>query len=171
MKRVVLGAVVVMAGSASALGAQERPIVWAGTARPSGAVTPGSTVQVELTARITDGWHLYSLTQGPGGPIPTRLTMDPGQPFTIATTPQGPHPDDRLDPNFGIQVQTYDKQVTFVVPVRVASSARPGVDTATVTARYQACTNSLCLPPRVERVAVPIRVAGSQARSTQHVSG
>jgi thiol:disulfide interchange protein DsbD len=158
-------------GSACALGAQERPVVWAGAALANGPIAPGSTVRLQLTARINEGWHLYSLTQGPGGPIPTRLTVDPGQPFTMTAPPEEPHPDDRFDPNFGLQVETYDKHVTFVVPIRVATTARAGVDTVAVTARYQTCNASLCLPPRTEHVAIPVTISGSDAHKAHHASG
>ena len=50
--------------------AQERPVVWTASASPA-AVAPGATTTIQLKARIDQGWHVYSISQGPGGPIPT----------------------------------------------------------------------------------------------------
>jgi DsbC/DsbD-like thiol-disulfide interchange protein len=69
----------------------------------------------------------------------------------------------RPDPNFGINVETYDRAVTFVLPIRVATTTPAGAGTVTVTARYQACNATLCLPPQTARVPVPIVVGGSPA--------
>ena len=36
---------------------------------------PGSTVPLRLTAKLDEGWHLYSLTTPKGGPIPTQADL------------------------------------------------------------------------------------------------
>jgi thiol:disulfide interchange protein DsbD len=117
-------------------------------------------VTVRLTATIDDGWHLYSTTQPPGGPVPTRIAVaSPG--FLLDGTVQFPKPSVHPDPNFGINVETYESTVTFTVPVRVDRAAPPGADTVVVTARYQACNATLCLPPQTAKVPVVLQVAKS----------
>jgi DsbC/DsbD-like thiol-disulfide interchange protein len=115
-------------------------------------------VPIALVATIDDGWHLYSTTQPPGGPVPTRITVAASPVFGASGSITFPKPAVAPDPNFGINVETYDRSVTFTVPVKIASNARPGVDTVAIQARFQACNASLCLPPRTQTVSVPVTV-------------
>lgn len=148
-------------GWSAALPAQVRPVVWTAAPVSARAVTPGETVTIRLSAAMDQGWHVYSITQGPGGPIPTRIAVAAGQPFALIDVVQGPRPMTKFDQNFGITVETYDANPTFTMRVRVAPTAKMGTDTLAITARFQACTESLCLPPRTERIAVPLTVGGA----------
>jgi hypothetical protein len=152
--------------TASSLGAvpalAQNPVVWT-VAAPSGAVTRGAVVVVHLTARIAGGWHMYSLTQPAGGPVPARIAVAPDQPFTLAEPIVGPAVDKRFDPNFGINVETYDAQATFAVPIRIAPNAPRGHASIALTARFQTCNATLCLPPRTEHLTVPLTVAAVAA--------
>ena len=103
----------------------------------------------------------YSITQGAGGPIPMRVTLADGQPFGLADSVRGPRPTRRFDPNFGIDVETYDDTATFALLVRVAPNAAVGSHSLSIKARYQACSSSLCLPPRTETVTAAVTVKGS----------
>ena len=135
---------------------QLRPVTWSATVPKS--VAPGSTVQIALVATIDDGWHLYSTTQPAGGPVPTRIAVAASPIFAESGALGFPKPATAPDPNFGINVETYDRTVTFTVPVHIAANARPGVDTLAIQARFQACNASLCLPPRMQTVSVPVTV-------------
>jgi DsbC/DsbD-like thiol-disulfide interchange protein len=136
----------------------QTPVHW--TASSAGTVAPGATVDAHISAAIDSGWHVYSLTQGAGGPIAMRITLAAGQPFALKGNPTGPAPHTAFDPNFGIQVELYEKSATFTVPVAVATAAPPGRDSILVRPRYQVCNASLCLPPRTETVVVPVTVTG-----------
>jgi DsbC/DsbD-like thiol-disulfide interchange protein len=146
--------------------AQERPVIWTASASP-GAVAPGATTTIQLKARIDQGWHVYSISQGPGGPIPTRIALAPGQPFELIGTVRGPAPETRFDSNFGINVETYDDLASFALTVRVAADARPGTDTLAIKARFQTCNASLCLPPHTETVLLPVTVARAAKSSAK----
>ncbi len=152
-----------VAASAVAPLRAQTPVHW--TATSAGKVAPGATVSAQIAAAIYPGWHVYALTQGPGGPIATRITLAAGQPFTLQGDPTGPAPHTEFDPNFGIQVEEYEEQAAFTVPVAVGSAAPVGKDSIVVRARYQVCNASLCLPPRTESVAVPVTVATTGKKS------
>jgi DsbC/DsbD-like thiol-disulfide interchange protein len=139
--------------------AQTAPVVWRAAPTWTDPVAPGATVTIRLSARINPDWHLYSITQGPGGPVATRIDLAPGQPFILGGAVEGSAPVTRFDANFGIEVQMYDGSATFTVPVRVSREALPGPATVTVTARYQACNATLCIPPHTDKVTVPLTVA------------
>src|SRR6266478_3558125 len=53
-----------------------RPVRWSvvGGGVPRSVVV-GRTVRITVQAEIAKGWHIYSLTQKPGGPIPLRLEL------------------------------------------------------------------------------------------------
>jgi hypothetical protein len=161
-----LVAAVALVSAAGPVAAQERPVVWSVLA-PTTAIPRGAVVIVHLTARIDGGWHMYSLTQGPGGPVPAKITVPAGQPFTLADTVKGPAATKRFDPNFGLNVETYDAQATFAVPIRVAADAPRGPANIALSARFQTCTATLCLPPHTERVTVPITISAASAAGGQ----
>ena len=88
-----------------------------------------------------------------------RVALAAGQPFGLADSVHGPRPTKRFDPNFGIDVETYNDTATFTLVVRVAPDAAAGSDPLAIKARYQACSASLCLPPRTETVMTALTVA------------
>jgi DsbC/DsbD-like thiol-disulfide interchange protein len=134
-----------------------KPVTWAGVVSPA-RVAPGGAVSVRLTATIDDGWHLYSTTQPPGGPVPTRIAVVSPK-FLLDGAVQFPKPTVHPDPNFQINVETYESAVTFTIPVRVDRAVPVGTDTVVVSARYQACNATLCLPPQTATVPVVLQVA------------
>lgn len=116
----------------------------------------GGSGSVTLTARIDDGWHIYALTQGPGGPVPTHLTLATGQPLRLSGEPAAaPAPKTEMDESFGIPVQMHEREVAFTVNVKTDPGAKP--DSVRVRARYQACSASLCLPPQTAQLTAPVR--------------
>lgn len=138
---------------------QLRPVTWSASG-PKTAVTAGATIPIALVATIDDGWHLYSTTQPPGGPIPTRITLAASPVFAANGALTFPKPAVAADPNFGINVETYDRHVAFTIPLKVANNAVSHVENLTVRARFQACNANLCMPPRTETVTFPLTVRG-----------
>ncbi len=155
-------AVVVLVMASTGATAQGVPVSWA-AAPPAPSTRPAATVPVTLIATVDDGWHLYSLAQGPGGPIATRITVGTAPTFTLADSVQGPVPKRVFDGNFGMVVETYEGRAAFVVPIRVGARARAGVDTAAVRVRYETCNDSQCLPAHTETLLVPITVRAATA--------
>jgi thiol:disulfide interchange protein DsbD len=135
----------------------QTPVHWTATAA-SHSVAPGAKTDVTLSASIEEGWHIYSLTQGPGGPIPSKISVPAGQSFALAGDIKASAPDVKVDPNFGIQVETYEKKAEFTVPIKVKKNAKLGSHKAQIAARYEACNASMCLPPRTDKVAVDMRI-------------
>lgn len=153
----LLAAAVSLAGCAShASAGAQTPVHW--HAQPA-VIAANGTGSVTLTAAIDDGWHIYAVTQGPGGPVPLRLTLATGQPVAIAgDVKASPAPKTELDEAFGIKVEMHERQASFTVPVKVAPGAHP--DSVHVRARYQACNASLCLPPQTAQLVAPVKRGG-----------
>jgi thiol:disulfide interchange protein DsbD len=133
------------------------PVAWK-LNPPVAPVKPGGRFTVKLLAEVQEGWHLYSLKPMAEGPIPTRIWIAEGQPFALAGAIQSPDPQVMQDASFGMEVELYEGEAVFTLPVRVASGASPGAQKLVVSASYQSCNNRLCLPPKTVRVEVAMTV-------------
>ena len=134
------------------------PIKWSLKADlPAKPLQAGGKFTVQLIAEIEDGWHLYSTEEIPQGPRPTRITLAPSQPFELNDI-EAPLPRRELDQNFGIETEFYEHSVTFTLPVRIKAEAASGTHKLTVQVRYQCCTQTLCLPPRLVNLEVEVTI-------------
>jgi thiol:disulfide interchange protein DsbD len=129
------------------------------------AIAPGSTFRVQLTAKMDEGWHLYSVTQPGGGPIATRVSVPKGQPVTLAGTIEAPPPRVVFDQNFGMDTELYDGEVTFGIPLKLAADANAGTRKIAVETYFQSCNDQMCLPPRTVKAEVEIKIEGAGAAS------
>ena len=100
------------------------PVAWKLQNPPAAPVKAGARFNVKLLAAVQDGWHLYSLKPMAEGPIPTRIWIAEGQPFSLAGAVQSPDPQVMQDASFGMEVELYEGEAVFTLPVRVAP-ARP----------------------------------------------
>jgi thiol:disulfide interchange protein DsbD len=133
------------------------PVKWTAEAVPAKPVKPGAKFAVKVVARLQDGWHLYGMRPVADGPIPTRVWLPEGQPFQLAATIQATRPQTMHDQSFNMEVDLYEGQATFTLPVRAARSAA-GSRKLLVHASYQACDNKVCLPPKTVKLEVPVTV-------------
>jgi thiol-disulfide isomerase/thioredoxin len=122
-------------------------------------------INIELTAEIERGWHLYSTERVEGGPSPTRITVAQNQGFEIAGEIDSPAPHSAYDPNFQVATESYEGSVTFKIPVKVAT-ATPGPRKLRVQVRYQSCTATLCLPPQLLELETVVNGAETKSVST-----
>jgi Disulphide bond corrector protein DsbC len=127
------------------------PVVWSLKI----SVAPDGSLAAELTAKIEDGWHLYSLTPIANGPIPTRIRLPAEQALELAGEIEAPDPFVSADPNFGVEVEYYEESVTFKLPLK-RRAGRDG-DRLIVEARYQVCTSRLCLPPKTVKLVADVK--------------
>lgn len=121
----------------------------------------GGKVTVDVRANIDPGWYIYSITQGEGGPVPSRISLADEQPFTQAGDVKGTKPTVKFDQNFSMEVEMHEVSVAYELPVQVAADAGPDVKEIQVRARYQACTNRVCLPAQTEKLSVPVTITPS----------
>ncbi len=149
---------VVLAASAFMASAQA-PVTVSASVSPS-AIAPGGKGTVKLTASISAPWYIYSVTQGAGGPYPTKITIEPGI-FAMGGL-SGPKPKVKFDESFKINTETYSGSATFTVPFTVASDAPPGEQTLTANFRFQACNNEVCLPPRTLKATATVTIGAGK---------
>jgi len=122
-------------------------------------VASGRTLPITVQADIAKGWHIYSLTQKPGGPIPLRIELVGAQDIVVRGVIKAPKPERTYDKNFGIETELYSGSPRFTIPVGVPGKATTGVRKFQVGARYQVCSDKLCLPPRTDKLDVALRIA------------
>src|SRR5579862_2123608 len=153
---------IVLAAMALAAAAPE-PVEWKLTDGPGRPIKPGAHLSVTLQAKVQPGWHFYSLKPIANGPIPTRIWIPQGQPFMLAGIVQPPDALLVQDPGFNMEVETYEGQTDFTLPLRVPSNLDPGTQNLVVHVSYQACNNRLCLPPKEVKVSMPVEIVRGRA--------
>jgi DsbC/DsbD-like thiol-disulfide interchange protein len=138
-----------------------RPVRWTvlGGSSPREVVS-GRTVKFTVQAEIAKGWHIYSLTQKPGGPIPLRLSVTGPTDLMVRGIINAPKPDRVFDKNFGLETELYSGSPRFTIPIGVSGRAATGIRRFQIAARYQVCSDKLCLPPRTDKLDLALRIAG-----------
>jgi DsbC/DsbD-like thiol-disulfide interchange protein len=137
----------------------KEPVKWSVQAElPGGPLKPGDHFLVRLTAKIEEGWHLYSLEQAEGGPVPTRISVPAGQPFAQDGAIESSEPKSAMDPNFNLTTQYYEEEATFTVPVKVAANAPAGDPEVIISVGFQTCSDQLCLPPRTVKLGTAVTI-------------
>jgi len=137
------------------------PIKWALKAQAANSSSTKNLFTLELRATIDRGWHLYSTEKVEGGPSPTRISLVTGQSFEIAGEIDSPAPRSAYDPNFQVATEFYEGEVAFTIPIKSTAPA-PG-DKLRVQVRYQTCTPTICLPPKL--LELETRLTGEETKS------
>ena len=137
-----------------------KPVKWSlvGGNAPR-TVIAGRAVPVTVQADIAKGWHIYSLTQQSGGPIPLRIAVQGGGDVAVRGLIKAPKPEKYFDKNFGMTTELYSGSPRFTIPIAVPGRAAKGAKQVQVTARYQVCSDKLCLPPRTDTLNVVLHVS------------
>lgn len=136
-----------------------RPVRWSvvggGAAHD---VVAGRTVPISIRADIAADWHIYSLTQKPGGPIPLTIRLFGPRDVVVRGIIKAPQPEREFDKNFGMDTELYSGAPVFTIPVGIPGRAGAGTRKVQIGVRYQVCSSTLCLPARLEKLDVTLRV-------------
>lgn len=143
--------------------AAQGPVSLSASVSPA-SIPAGGKGTAKVTASIGGGWHMYSITQGAGGPIPTRITLE-GGPFKMGGV-SGTKPAVKMDPNFGINTETYSGSATFNISFTVAAGTPEGAQTLGINVRYQVCNDNVCLPPKTIKVTAPVTITAAKASAS-----
>ncbi len=134
------------------------PVLVDATVDPS-AVAPGASVTARLVAKMEPGWHIYALTSPAGGPTPTTVKLGE-TPVASSIKVYQPKPAVKFDPNFNINVEAFEGEVTLLSVINISDKASEGEAEIPLLVRYQACTDSECLPKKAT-------LAGQSSDSTR----
>lgn len=104
--------------------------------------------RVHVQATIADGWHMYSTTQAPGGPMKTELKIsgdlaEATGPFTADHSP-----DTTLNDAWpGLPIEEHHGAVTWTAPITMAKDFDPEQTQLGVSVSGQVCkTDGACVP-------------------------
>ena len=147
----------------------ERPVHWTAVA-PRRAVAPNDTVRLTLRASIDEFFHMYSTTQGAGGPVRTAVELLPSPDWTRVGTLRVPPPDTIPDRNFGIMSEVYSDSVVFGLALLRSTIARSNGESPRVAVRFQVCTTTYCLPARTDTIIVPVVLSTTSATASAPVA-
>jgi thiol:disulfide interchange protein len=101
-----------------------------------------------ITADIASGWHVYSLTQPPGGPTKTRIEVTPSPQFKLLGEFRSyPAPSSRVDNDVwvGLTIEEHDGQVIWYAPIELSPVVDPSTLSISGQVRMLACKDS-CIP-------------------------
>jgi len=122
----------------------------------------GESAQIVLTADIEDGWHLYSVAPVKNGPWPTTIAPRTKAWFELNGKLVEPEPIRKEDPNFGLVVGFFDKQVKFGIPIKI--TGKPGDKMETIDVTWMACSDSQCTPVSENQVILKFTVRPGEPR-------
>ena len=139
----------------------QNPVSWKAEAPTD--IRAGEGGRIIVTATIEDGWYIYAPSTPPGGPNPTTIKLADGGALEVKGKIAQPKPDRHMDEGFQMETESFRKAVAFGLPVIVKADAS-GAAKATVKARFQACNERICLPPKTVELPVSFTVAAGAAR-------
>jgi DsbC/DsbD-like thiol-disulfide interchange protein len=139
MKKVLL-LMVVLTLSAGAYAQIETPVKWSYAAKR----LSNNEAVILLRATIQDGWHIYSLNVGDGGPIKTSFKFAPSQEYALVGKTAEPTPIKKYEDAFKMNVTYFEKTVTFQQKIKLKSAKATSVKGQL---EYMTCNDKKCLPP------------------------
>jgi hypothetical protein len=131
-------------------------VQWTVVAKARGGTNHRGEATVELSGQVEDGWHVYALTQPPGGPTPLRVTLDANAIAQEAGSPSATRPEKKYDPSFELETQYYAHSFTVYLPVRLSGEHSAGERRIPVSVRFQTCNGQVCEPPKTIHLSVPV---------------
>jgi suppressor for copper-sensitivity B len=109
--------------------------------------------KVRVTATLTEGYHIFSTTQPPGGPSATVLKiLSQGVQLTGPFVPDSPPRIETNSPVFGnIPIEQHESHVTWTAPLLMSTPISDAPSPIEIQIDGQVCSES-CIPVRAEKV-------------------
>jgi thiol:disulfide interchange protein len=123
--------------------AQTQHVAWSLDVTPNPAA-PGGKALVRVAAKLDSGWHLYSGSSAAG--IPTSFQLAPPGAAVEKLRMLQPQPKRAYDANFGVETETYESDVAFLLELQLKKDAPAGSADYTLNAKYQVCNATECDP-------------------------
>lgn len=111
------------------------------------------TKNIEMTATIADGWHLYSQhISNEIGPVPTAFKFSTNENVTLSGDVKEPKAIQEYDENFEATLDFFKEKVTF----QQKAEAKNTVEQEIIIT-YMVCNDVMCLPPVDQKFVVEIK--------------
>jgi Disulphide bond corrector protein DsbC len=119
----------------------------------------GGNATLDLSAEVAAGWHVYALTQRPGGPTALKVTLENGGNARFTGAPVGTAPEKRHDPSFDLDTEFYSHSFALHFPIRVQPTPGATELSVPVSIRFQTCSDRECQPPRTVHISASTAAA------------
>lgn len=147
-------------------------VQWTLDAGNKTTLAQGEKMSLHLSAKIKDGWHVYALSQAPGGPTPLTVQLAEGSILEPNGAAVSSLPKVVYDKNFEMETRLHEHSIEITLPVKVKQSAASGSQVAVIDVRFQTCNEQNCLPPATVHPSVNLVVmaAPPMSASTSEVT-
>jgi thiol:disulfide interchange protein len=123
----------------AAQGGFKEPVSWTYSVK----MLDQAEADIIISAKIDEGWHLYSQHIKPGGPLPTEIIFTPNPSFKLVGKPtEWPKPKEEYEEVFEMNIKSWDKQANFTQRIRIQSEKD---FTLEVKVDYMVCNNGSCV--------------------------
>lgn len=108
-------------------------------------VLKNGEVELQITAKIDEGWHLYAQhLDRDDGPIATEFSFEKSDFYKLIGPVVEPTPKTEYDPNFAMDLNYFDKKVSFTQKIKVLKEEE---FTLIGEVYFMVCDAEKCLPP------------------------
>jgi suppressor for copper-sensitivity B len=122
---------------------------------------------LSVTAEMEEGWHVYSVTQPKGGPLPTKINVAEVAEFKVLGPFQPDRPPHVRPPGgenpFKVNVEEHDERVIWTAPIELTEGVKPEDLEIAIKVDGQVCKDS-CLDVDKKLTA---KLAGYDAAPTK----
>ena len=144
MKKIILWAAAILFTfhlSPFTLNAQQLdPVKWSYSVKETSA----TEAELVFTAKLDDGWHLYSQYTSPDGPLAIEFSFADSKDYQRIGKVAEPKPHEEMDEIFGCVVKSFSGTVVFRQKVKRLSEKD---FTVKGTVAYQLCNDGSCIAP------------------------
>ena len=124
---------------------------------------PGEVAEIVVSASMDEEWWIYALRDQGKGPVASNVIVvsDIVEESGMVLEDE---PEEKYDEGFLTNTRFHKGGATFTAPVLLNSNISPGTYDLEVSVLFQVCNTSLCYPPKVEKLIVPIEVEAGPLR-------
>ena len=124
------------------------------TTPPRTVAKRNSVLAAKITVHLKEGYHVNSIKPTEDYMIPFKLTWDKGTfEFVEADYPQAKLEKYEFAPK---PIAVYSGNFDIVSKFKVPATAPQGIGVLSGKLRYQACNNTMCLPPKTVDIKMPV---------------
>ena len=126
----------------------------------------GEVANVVVTISMDDEWWVYALRDQGKGPVASNVSIV-SDIVDQAGKVLEEEPTEKYDEGFLTTTKFHQGGALFTAPILIKSNLSPGIYDLEVSVLYQVCNASLCYPPNVEKLIVPIEIGSGTARENR----
>ena len=129
----------------------KNPVHWTFTSKKINE----TTFEVVISAKLDQGWHIYSQTTPDGGPAPTAISFSKNPLVTLdGTAKESGKLEQKHEKLFGVDVKQFSGKVDFIQTVKLKGKAKTALNG---TVEFMTCNDRECLPPKTQKFSVVLQ--------------